>query len=203
MNRLSEFPEICLKWKTSRFLCPWNPHTHDYRDTYMELLKDRPVSKIVEVGLGPKGLFHPEQVAGCGLFMWQDTFPEAKIFGLDYNPAALVNPIIAGLQHGEGNITSFLCDQSDRLQLSLVAMTIGRGIDFMVDDASHIPEDQVRTAEIFVPLLSPTGVYVIEDVLPEALEYAKRWLGFKFRVAEFRTNVLPDDRMIIIEAKDQ
>ena len=192
MNRLEEFPEICLKHKTSRFLCPWNPYTHDYLGTYMEVLKDRPVSKILEIGLGPKGLFHPEQVAGCGLFMWQETFPEAQIFGLDIREDTLVN---------QGNICSFLCDQSDERWLVRAAAWVGGNIDFIIDDASHVPADQILTAKVFVPKLSPTGVYVIEDVLPGGETSAG--LPFKHRVVELRTDVLPDDRMIIIEAMDR
>jgi hypothetical protein len=191
MDNLKDFPAICLKHKTSRFLCPWNPYTHDYLGTYMEILSDRPISKILEIGLGPKGLFHPEQVAGCGLFMWQETFPEAKIFGLDIRRDTLVN---------EGNIQSFLCDQSSAWSLKLAAQRIGADIDFIVDDGSYVPYDQVLTAKVFAPLMSPTGVYVIEDVLPGGETSAN--LSFKHRVVELRTDVLPDDRLIIIEAKD-
>jgi hypothetical protein len=191
MNRLAEFPEICLRWKTSRFLCPWNPYTHDYLGTYMEVLKDRPINKIVEIGLGPKGLFHPEQVAGCGLFMWQETFPEAQIFGLDYDARTLVNT---------GNIRSMLCDQSNEQSLRRAAEWIGPGIDFIVDDASHRSEDQALSVKILAPFLSPTGVYVIEDVLPG--EEIHNALAYKHRTVELRTNVLPDDRLIIIEGKD-
>ena len=191
MNNLANFPEIVLRWKTSRFLCPWNPYTHDYLGTYMEVLKDRPVDKIVEIGLGPKGLFHPEQVAGCGLFMWQDTFPEAQIYGLDYDKNTLVN---------EENIRSFLCDQSKEEDLRFVANWIGGGIDFIVDDASHRWQDQALTVKICAPLLSATGVYVIEDVLPG--EEIHKALPYKHRTVELRTDVLPDDRLIIIEGRD-
>ena len=191
MNRLAEFPEICLKHFTSRFLCPWNPYTHDYLSTYMEVLKDRPISKILEIGLGPAGLFHAKQLAGCGLRMWAETFPEAIIFGLDYNTATLVN---------EGNIHSFLCDQSNDEQLRKAEALVGDEIDFIVDDCSHIAEDQANTAKHFVPLLSKTGVYVIEDVLPGGK--TSRLLPFKHRTVERRIDVLPDDRLIIIEASD-
>jgi hypothetical protein len=191
MNNLAEFPVICLKWKTSRFLCPWNPYTHDYLGTYMEVLKDRPVKKIVEIGLGPKGLFHPEQVAGCGLFMWQETFPEAQIFGLDIREDTLVN---------EGNIRSMQCDQSNEAALRRAADWIGPEIDFIVDDASHRWQDQALSVKILAPLLSRTGVYVIEDVLPG--EEIHNALPYPHRTVELRTNVLPDDRLIIIEGKD-
>jgi hypothetical protein len=158
----------------------------------MEVLANRPVSKIVEIGLGPAGLFHPQQLAGCGLRMWAETFPEAEIYGLDYDPTTLVNM---------GKIKSYLCDQSKEADLVRCADLIGDEIDFIVDDGSHVPFDQILSAEIFVPLLSDTGVYVIEDVLHrEATCAGLTAAGFKHRVVELRTDVLPDDRMIIIEA---
>ena len=89
--------------------------------------------------------------------MWQETFPEAQIFGLDIREDTLVN---------EGNICSFLCDQSNPSDLLHAANQIGGDIDFIVDDASHVPAYQVQTACVFVPSLSKSGVYVIEDVIP-------------------------------------
>jgi hypothetical protein len=194
VNRLSEFPEICLKHYTSRFLCPWNPHTHDYLGTYMEVLANREIKKIVEFGLGPAGLFHPKQIAGCGVRMWAETFTEAEIYGLDYDRNTLVN---------SGRIKSFLCDQKSEYCLSLAVLSIGGGIDFMVDDASHKGEDQLRTILAFMPYLSPDGLYVVEDVLlEENLSSMLEECKIPHRVVELRTNVLPDDRLIIIEKKD-
>jgi hypothetical protein len=86
--------------------------------------------------------------------MWAETFPDAEIYGLDYDPSTMVNL---------GNIKSYLCDQSKEADLVRCADLIGDEIDFIVDDGSHKPFDQILTAEIFVPLLSDTGVYVIED----------------------------------------
>ncbi len=191
MNRLAEFPEICLKHYTSRFLCPWNPYTHDYLGTYMEVLPGREIKKIVEFGLGPAGLFHQKQVAGCGLHMWAETFPEADIFGLDYDKNTLVN---------EGRIQSYLCDQTNDFQVDRCAHLIGGAIDFMVDDASHKGPDQIRTILAFLPFMSPGGVYIVEDVLiQENLTPMLNEKGIKHRIVELRTNVLPDDRLIIIE----
>jgi len=195
MNRLAEFPEICLKHYTSRFLCPWNPYTHDYLGTYMEVLANREIKKIVEFGLGPAGLFHPKQVAGCGLHMWAETFPEAEIYGLDYDPNTLVN---------HGKIQSFLCDQTSDFQVDRCAHLIDGEIDFMVDDASHKGPDQLRTILAFLPFLSADGVYVVEDVLlQENLTPMLNERGIKHRVVELRTNVLPDDRLVIIEKGEQ
>lgn len=191
MNRLSELPEIARKWHTARTLQPGNESgTHDYMPVYQEFLAGREIRKIVEMGIGPRGLFHPEQVAGCGLFMWRDVFPDAEIIGLDNDPTTLVED-----QH----IRSYLCDQSSMSDLLRAAAWIGGGIDLFVDDASHVPADQIRTAQIFVPLLSENGVYVIEDVIPG--NACADGIGYNHVLRELRTDVLTDDRLIIIEAR--
>jgi hypothetical protein len=198
VNRLAEFPEICLKHFTSRFVCPWNPQTHDYLPQYMRVLEFRNIRRILEIGLGPKGLFHPDQLHACGLRMWAETFPDAKIFGLDNDPKTLLQA---------DRITSYLCDQSKEGQLQAAAYLIGGDLDLIVDDGSHIAADQIRTARIFVPMLSADGVYVIEDVHEERTAELARGLtaaGIRFdMVACSRAKLLGDDRLCIIEKRYQ
>lgn len=195
MNNLDRFEEIAARHFTARFRCNWNPTTHDYLGTYLELLSSRPVRKILEIGLGPAGLFHPQQRAGCGVRMWSELFPEADVFGLDNNPATLVT---------EGKIRSLLCDQSDAEQLAAVAEFVGGEIDLVVDDASHRPTDQALTVAVFAPLLSKTGVYVIEDILPRAYYgvWAPELIRHPHRVIELHPEVMIDDRLLVIEARD-
>lgn len=37
----------------------------------------------------------------------------------------------------------------------------------MIDDGLHIPEANANTVTAFLPFLSPDGVLVVEDILPE------------------------------------
>lgn len=192
MNQLERFAEIARKWRCgSRFRDDLNPKGHDYAATYLRLLRDRPVRKILEIGLGPAGLFHAEQVAGAGVRMWSELFPGADIYGLDIREDTLVN---------EGRIRSFLCDQSNERQLSAVAAWIGDGLDLVIDDGSHVLDHQLLTARIFLPMLSEAGVYVVEDVLPESVElaFASRE-GFTRSIVELNVPEVVDDRLVVIE----
>jgi|Laugresbdmm110sn_1035088.scaffolds.fasta_scaffold59840_2 cephalosporin hydroxylase len=47
------------------------------------------------------------------------------------------------------------------------AEVLGRRYDLIIEDASHIPDHQIRTLEIFSDYLNPGGVYVIEDIADE------------------------------------
>jgi hypothetical protein len=194
-NRLHDLADLAVKWKVVKFPCAWSPLAHNYLEVYQELLAGRDIRKIVEVGIGPAHLFHPEQVAGCSLRMWAEVFPEAQVIGLDYDPKTMIH---------EERIRSILCDQSDELELRLASHAIGGGIDLFIDDGSHRPADQALTAEVFLPLLSDHGVYVIEDVLPR--QYYGTWcpelLPQPHRVVELDVANIMDDRLVILERRD-
>ena len=56
---------------------------------------------------------------------------------------------------------------------------LGHGFDFIVDDGSHIPEHQVMTANVFMPLLKPDGIYTIEDIPLQARDFVQANIPYK------------------------
>jgi hypothetical protein len=184
-----KFAEIAKRRCVARFLSEANPMAHDYLATYQKILEGRSPKKIVEMGIGERGLFHKDQVTGSGLYMWQEAFPEAEVWGIDNRSDLLIQ---------DGTIRSVLANQSDEESLRTAATVIGYGIDLFVDDGSHKPSDQVLTAKVFVPMLSRTGTYVIEDVL--AGRECSMQLPYEHEVVELRTQLVVDDRLIVIEA---
>ena len=44
----------------------------------------------------------------------------------------------------------------------------------MLDDASHVPDDQLTSFEELIPLMAPYSVYVVEDVLDGNSKLMKR-----------------------------
>ena len=111
-----------------------------------------------------------EYTPGASLFMWEAYFPNADIYALDIDPSVLVN---------QGRIRSFQCDQGDGGSLLNVLPYLGHGFDFIVDDGSHIPEHQVKTARTFFPLLASGGIYAIEDIPLSAREFVASQLPWK------------------------
>jgi hypothetical protein len=159
MTRLCEIAE---KWHTDKV----PSIRHNYTPFYHQLFQGRDIKKVLEIGIGsvPNMNHVKDYIVGASLFMWQEYFPEAQIFGLDIRPESMVN---------EGRIRSFVCDQSDEASLKSVIPQLGGGFDIILDDGSHLPEDQILTAELFVPLLRPGGVYIIEDVHKPHISLAK------------------------------
>lgn len=185
-------------------------HFHNYTPTYHRLLAGKQVKKVLEIGLGWGGLMHNDYQHAGSLLMWRDYFPEAEIYGLDIRPDALRN---------EHRIHSFLCDQSSLDSLFRAANEVGGNFDLIVDDGSHVPTHQVSTATVFVPLLAPGGIYVIEDVHTEyfqkgndhvhvpageitELEYVRQNLAFPHEVIEIENDVVLGDRLVVIHEEE-
>lgn len=123
---------------------------HDYTPAYHELLKDRDIRRVLEVGIGEKRYNAPS------LRMWAEYFPDAEIYGCDID----INVFISD----NPRIHCFYCDQSNAQSLQQVVNQTGGNFDLIVDDGSHFVEHQMLTFKSLYPLLNPKGVYIIEDI---------------------------------------
>ena len=168
----------------------WN--FHHYTPHYYELFKDRryEVQKVLEIGIGdPSSMADPSgkpYIPGASLRMFSDFFIYASIYALDNNPGLLIN---------DGPFHSFYCDQGNEQSIRDVLPKIGTGFDLIVDDGSHVPEHQVSSAKILVPLLAPQGIYVIEDVwiYPSTVGWSAEPFGLKMSDIPYESKVIAAD----------
>lgn len=139
---------------------------HNYTPHYYALLKDRPVKRVLEIGIGDaacmwvitsRGL--PYRV-GASLYMWEEFFPEAEVFGFDIKEEILIN---------EGRIKSFVADQYKADSMIAAANAAGGNFDLIVDDGCHEPMAQINAMLTLLPFLADGGVYVLEDLCPYKL----------------------------------
>lgn len=93
-------------------------------------------------------------LTGAALVALEDYFPNATIHGIDIS----------------FNYLSFGTDRS-RIRLWNMDGTspetpirLDTRFDLIIEDASHIPEHQVKSLDIFAPFLTPGGTYIIEDI---------------------------------------
>ena len=162
--------------------CSW----HSYGPVYDRMFDGKTVRKVLEIGIGYKGLLAESYENAASLRMWAEYFPEAQIYGLDIRPDALVN---------EGRIHSFQCNQGKVASLLAAREAVGWGFDLVVDDGSHQPEHQILTACVFWPVMALGGRYVIEDVA--STEEVAPFLPFKNEVIDLKTGKIEDDRLIV------
>jgi hypothetical protein len=161
--------EILLSYNTDK------ARYHSYGPIYQELLAPIRGSclNVLELGI----------LNGESLRAWAEIFPYAFIHGLDAEYSTLIH---------EGRITSTWGYQSDPTVLELVGNDHGP-FDFICDDASHDPTDQITSLLYLWQYLRSDGIYVIEDVFPQNLHMFQ---SLPCTIHEGNQNVLADNLAI-------
>ncbi len=140
---------------------------HPYALIYDLLFKDLEIESIFEIGIGAAplmGQYIKNYKVGASLYVWRDYFPGAEVYGLDNRPDAMVK--------GEPRITTFLGSSTSPEDVDRVTKGIAP-FDIVIDDGSHYTHDQIDTANLFLPLVKPGGMYFIEDVpRPDSIKRA-------------------------------
>jgi hypothetical protein len=94
--------------------------------------------------------------SGGSLDMWHKYFgPQSHIYGVD---------IVEACKKYESNhVSIFIGDQADRTFWARFSQVV-KGIDILIDDGGHSPEQQQVTLEEMLPRLRPGGIYMCEDI---------------------------------------
>lgn len=105
--------------------------------------------KLLEIGVNYPAF------PGASLKIWQEYFPNAKIFGFD----------ITDCRHFENErVKMFRGDQGSEKELLSMVEKFGANFDIIIDDGSHNDIHQQFTFSVLFKYLSPGGVYIIEDL---------------------------------------
>ncbi len=142
---------MSTKWGTDK------GYPHRYTPIYHQFLAPiaNEVTCVLEIGICVKRDLANGRT-GASLFMWEEFFPNARIFGIDIDPHSMVN---------EGRIKSAIANQTDPLGMGDAFGKFGSHyFDVVVDDGSHHPDDQIAAAVITLPHLASDGHYFIEDI---------------------------------------
>ena len=93
---------------------------------------------------------------GGSLQMWKRYLgPHVQIVGIDINPSAI--------QHAEDQINVRVGNQADPIFLKSVIEEFGP-FDIIIDDGSHISDDQIITFNTLYDHVKEDGIYVVEDL---------------------------------------
>jgi len=191
-DEVAKLAQLALKYGSDK--CPQLHHF--YTDYYAGLFigRQQDVKKVLEIGVGwPGCMTHvPNYQAGASLFMWQDYFPKALIYGTDIRP---------DLVFKNNRIETFLCDQTDKAGLMNLIQKIGTDIDLVIDDGSHLPEDQVFTCLTLMPILQDRVIYIIEDARDK--EIAKYLKGYQVDIIRKSRMASVWDRLIKVVNKTE
>lgn len=119
---------------------------HSYIEVYERLLAPmRETAKaVLEIGVGPQAL---------SLRMWCIYFPNAEIAGIDPDPIREALPKRAYVL------------QANAYHAATALQFSATKFDLIVDDGSHLLNDQLAAVQLYRPLLAPEGLLIIEDVV--------------------------------------
>lgn len=123
---------------------------HRFYPFFVERYRSMPSMQMLEIGLD----------TGTSLNLWKEYFPTAKIWGMD----------ILKKNFADERVEIFQAAQQDLNAMAELVNASSRGhgkfsFDFIVDDASHFPDDSIASFEyLFKHALEPGGTYVIEDL---------------------------------------
>lgn len=168
--------------------------SHSYGPVYEALMKEVPKgSPIMEIGI-----FH-----GGSMLLWQDLFPESVIVGVD-----ILNAVHSSVVERLTDRATLIFD--DAYNESFVHQLAASGCSYglIVDDGPHTLKSQCDFLSLYLSLLKPGGIAVIEDIQEigwfEPLE-AKIPRGYvSERVDRREVNGRWDDLMLVIrKAKRQ
>ncbi len=121
---------------------------HNYTPAYYELFKDRreKVKRVLEIGVH----------TGSSLRMWEEFFPNAKVYGFDNNRHCIFS---------DGRIQCFVADQANpQSLLDAVSAAGAEPFDLIIDDGSHEAPHQVTSANTLLRFVAKDGYYIIEDI---------------------------------------
>lgn len=93
-------------------------------------------------------------LSGASLVALEEYFPNATIHGIDINLSRLKH----GINHPRINFAKMDGTAPD------TPARFNAKFDLIIEDASHLPDHQVKSLDIFADFLNPGGIYIIEDI---------------------------------------
>lgn len=132
--------QFWLNWSDKQY---W----HNYSVGYYEFLKNRNINNLLEVGI----------LGGSSIRTWSKLFPDASIYGVDINPASMID-------EPGSNIRTDLVDQSSVESLNDYISKVQTKFDLIIDDGSHIFAHAKTSFDVLFNRLEDDGIYIIEDI---------------------------------------
>jgi spermidine synthase len=125
---------------------------HSYIPIYSELLeKYRKNSNFLEIGVS----------LGYSMKMWIDYFIESEIIGIELNPQySNPNCMIKELME-DSRCEIWIADATSD---EIIDKIDNRLFDVIIDDGSHMLQDQIKSFLLLKSKMKEGGIYIIEDI---------------------------------------
>jgi len=161
---------------------------HRYGNLYDRWLTGHQPMRILELGVTWHG-------GGC-LLCFAKRFPEARVVGVDITDDKIVEEV-----RNHPNIDIVIGNAYSVGTVSKVEQKY-KTFDLIIDDACHAQTEQLTAFHLWQRFLSPSGLYIIEDIDRGHFESLSYHLGYhndSFQILlgdKRQTNGLPDSIML-------
>jgi cephalosporin hydroxylase len=156
-SKISEFLYMLRSDKVS---------AHSYGDVYDTIFSNISINKLLEMGIA-----YGSSINAFGLFLDQ-----SEVYGIDIN-----KKLIDTCRIMSNNINLIHYNVTDP---SIIDIFSDIKFEVIIDDASHRPDFQMKTFDIYKRFLSDDGIYIIEDVNEKMLlevEFIKKFINIDLR----------------------
>jgi predicted O-methyltransferase YrrM len=130
------------------------------------IAKNEPYLRVYEdliAGFSPRSILELGIFQGGSYVFLDKLFKPQRMTAVDIRQKP-VEPLLDYVSHSENRFVHFGTSQCDGETLrEIVRGELADELDLVVDDASHAYEETKASFEFLFPLLSPGGIYVIED----------------------------------------
>jgi len=130
------------------------------------IVKSEPYLRVYEdlaAGFSPRSILELGIFQGGSYVFLDKLFKPGRMSAVEISPRPIA-PLLQYLSRTENRFVHFATSQCDDEKLrEIVLGELADELDLVVDDACHTYEETKVSFEFLFPLLSPGGIYVIED----------------------------------------
>jgi glycosyltransferase involved in cell wall biosynthesis len=202
---VSNLCKIAMEFNSDK--CPYSTettsgHRHPYTpvyDTLFSSLKDENIN-VLEIGIEKNDSIN----------IWRKYFSSANIYGFEFNEDYLLNARNQNLE----NVFYEKINVKEDNSIKQTFQKVGIKYDIIIDDATHLFEDQIRVVYNSVDYLNEGGILVVEDIfrnrseedyqkeLQDVLKYFK---SVTFMTTEHENRYSPgwdNDKLLVLVRND-
>ena len=154
-NSITELCLLGVKYPTDKspYNTDGNLHKHAYTSIYNLLFSN---IRYNNLRIGELGILENHS-----MLSWREFFPNAKLYGFEWFDSRLDKAIRDSIP----NCSYFKMDVTNPLSIEEGLLYSGGDFDILMDDSTHVFEDQIKFINVAYKHLKPGGFLIIEDIL--------------------------------------
>ena len=135
-----------------------NLHKHPYTAVYDFIFSNIRYQNlnIAEIGI----------LDNKSIICWRNYFPNANIFGYEWFDDKIERAKLMNLP----NTFYYKMNVLEKLSIENAFSLSGKMYDIIIEDSTHVFEDQIRLVDVAYKYLKPGGILIVEDIFRSADE---------------------------------